>query len=108
MSAEVILNPKEITDEDGYIDVDFDVDDITTSISAQSIVVSGRPEVLESINEFVLEIDETTVDGTQTFDFSVSSCLFRVSRSKLHKVYFHKRCLGKLVHKLYNSGNREL
>lgn len=26
VSAEVILNPKEITDEDGYIDVDFDVD----------------------------------------------------------------------------------
>lgn len=53
----------------------FDVNDLTTSISAQSIVVSGRTEALESINEFVLEIDETTVDGTQTFEFSVGAML---------------------------------
>ncbi len=53
----------------------FDINDIATTVSAQSVTVSGSPEALSAINEMVLEIDETAVDGTEVFEFSIGAML---------------------------------
>ncbi len=43
--------------------------------SVQSVMVTGTPTALDSINSLVLYIDESTVKNTATFDFPVSSYL---------------------------------
>ncbi len=53
----------------------YDIKDIATTVSAQTVTVSGAPEALAAINELVLEIDETEVDGTQVFEFSIGAAL---------------------------------
>lgn len=53
----------------------FSVYDITALPSADSITVSGSPAAIDSVKELVLRIDETTVDGSRTFDFSIGSLL---------------------------------
>ena len=53
----------------------YNVNDIATTVSAQSVTLSGEPELLAAINELVLEIDETEIDGTQVFEFSIGSML---------------------------------
>ena len=53
----------------------YDINDIATTVSAQSVTVSGNPEALAAINEIVLEIDETAVDGTEVFEFSIGAML---------------------------------
>ncbi len=53
----------------------FDPKDVTLAISAPSVTVSGSPEALKSINELVLNIDETTVDGFGEFEFPIGTLL---------------------------------
>ncbi len=53
----------------------FGVSDLNPTVSAQSVLVSGSPDALNSINELVIEIDETAIDGTQTFEFPIASML---------------------------------
>lgn len=53
----------------------FDPKDVTVESSASYITVSGTPESLIAITELVLEIDETTVDGSKKFEFSVGGML---------------------------------
>ncbi len=53
----------------------FDPKDVTVNASASDITVSGSPTALASLDELVLEIDETTIDGSKKFDFSVGSLL---------------------------------
>lgn len=53
----------------------YDINDIATTVSTQSVTVSGTPEALAAINEMVLEIDETEIDGTQVFEFSIGAML---------------------------------
>ncbi len=43
--------------------------------SHSAITVSGSPSALDSVTSIVLEIDETTVDGKQTFEFPIGSML---------------------------------
>lgn len=92
-NGNVIVNPYiSISENTAYVDITvtkqktipvrlslvggmFDANELSTNVSASSIVVSGRPEALDSISEIVLEVDERGIDGTQTFDFSVGSML---------------------------------
>ncbi|MBO5869217.1 MAG: hypothetical protein J6Q89_00555 [Clostridia bacterium] len=53
----------------------FDADDVTLEVSAESIMVSGSPNVLSGIDELVLSIDETAIDGNKEFEFNVGSML---------------------------------
>ncbi len=53
----------------------FDPKDVTVESSASYITVSGTPESLISLTELVLEIDETTIDGSEKFEFSVGGML---------------------------------
>ena len=53
----------------------FDPKDVAVTVSASSVTVSGTPAALESLDELVLELDETTIDGSKRFDFSVGSML---------------------------------
>lgn len=53
----------------------YDPADIATIVSAQSVTVSGTPQALEAISEIVLELDETSVDGTQVFEYSIGAML---------------------------------
>ncbi len=51
----------------------YDVKDIATTVSNQSVTISGEPQALAAIDELVLEIDETQIDGTQVFEFSIGA-----------------------------------
>lgn len=53
----------------------FDPKDVNVSISTPYITVSGSPNALLPLSELVLEIDETTIDGTGKFDFAVGGML---------------------------------
>lgn len=53
----------------------FDPKDVTVDLSTAYITVSGSPKALLSLTELVLEIDETTIDGSKKFDFSVGAML---------------------------------
>lgn len=53
----------------------FDPKDVGITVSAPSVTVSGSPEALKSIEELVLSIDETTIDGSGTFEFPVGAML---------------------------------
>ena len=53
----------------------FDPKDVTVDISTPYITVSGAPNALLPITELVLEIDETTIDGSKKFDFAVGAML---------------------------------
>ena len=48
---------------------------ISYSSSHNSITVSGSPSALDSITSIVLEIDETTINGKETFEFPIGSML---------------------------------
>ncbi|MBQ4317234.1 MAG: hypothetical protein IJC20_03205, partial [Clostridia bacterium] len=53
----------------------LDIKDVTLEVSAESIMVSGSPNVLSGIDELVLSIDETEIDGNKEFEFNVGSML---------------------------------
>ncbi len=53
----------------------FNVSDVGIELSADSVMVSGSPEVLDGIDELVIPIDETTIDGKKEFEFNVGSIL---------------------------------
>lgn len=53
----------------------FDPDDVTVGLSADSITISGSPDMVDAIDELVLTIDETTINGSQEFDFYISTML---------------------------------
>ncbi|MBQ8895547.1 MAG: hypothetical protein IJY88_01990 [Clostridia bacterium] len=53
----------------------FDPKDVTLSVSAPAVTLSGSPEALKSINELVLNIDETAIDGSAELDFPIGSLL---------------------------------
>ncbi|MBR5858665.1 MAG: hypothetical protein IKZ05_01955 [Clostridia bacterium] len=53
----------------------FAPSDAAIMLSASTVTVSGSPEALKAIDELVLNIDETAIDGAQSFEFSISSLL---------------------------------
>ncbi len=53
----------------------FDPDDVTVELSESSVTISGSPDIVDSIDELVLTIDETTINGSQNFDFYISTML---------------------------------
>lgn len=53
----------------------FDPKDVALDISVPSVTISGAPEALKSIEELVLNIDETTVDEYAEFDFPIGTML---------------------------------
>lgn len=53
----------------------FDPDDVTVEPSESSITISGSPDMVDSIDELVLTIDETVINGSQEFDFYISTML---------------------------------
>ncbi len=53
----------------------YTASDLGVDLSVKSIKISGKPESLASIDEIVLEIDETTVSGTADFEFPISTLL---------------------------------
>ncbi len=53
----------------------FDPDDVTVETSESAITISGSPDMVDSINELVLTIDETVINGSQEFDFYISTML---------------------------------
>ena len=53
----------------------FDTTDVSVEVSLPSIDVSGSKNALSGLDELVLKIDETTIDGRQDFEFNVGSLL---------------------------------
>lgn len=53
----------------------FDPSQVSVSLSHSSITVSGTPSAVASFTELVLEIDETTVEGSKEFEFAISPML---------------------------------
>lgn len=53
----------------------YSQNDVTVSSSVGAVTVSGKPEALASLDEIVLEIDETAISGTKEFEFSVGALL---------------------------------
>ncbi|MBO5913839.1 MAG: hypothetical protein J6Q72_00690 [Clostridia bacterium] len=53
----------------------FSPSDAAIELSASAITVSGTPEALKSIDELVLNIDETAIDGSKSFEFPIGSLL---------------------------------
>ncbi len=53
----------------------FSPSDASVTLSSESVTVSGRPEDVDPIDEFVLSIDETAIDGRATYDFPVNALL---------------------------------
>ncbi len=53
----------------------LDIDDVSVLTSAETIMVSGSPNALEGLDELVIPIDETTIEGDKEFEFSIGSLL---------------------------------
>ena len=53
----------------------FDIRDVGVEVSTPSVMVSGSPEVIDGMEEFLITIDETTIDGKKEFEFNVGSML---------------------------------
>ena len=53
----------------------FDPKEVTVKQSVQYVTVYGSPSALLPLEELVLEIDETTIDGSRTFEYSVGGML---------------------------------
>lgn len=53
----------------------FSVSDASVFVSADTVTVSGSPEVIDSIDELVISIDETTIDGKAEFEYNIGSLL---------------------------------
>jgi YbbR domain-containing protein len=53
----------------------FDPKDVTVKQSVQYVTVYGSPSALLPLEELVIEIDETTIDGSKTFEYSVGGML---------------------------------
>ena len=53
----------------------FDTTDVSVEVSLPSIDVSGSKNALSGLDELVLKIDETAIDGSQEFEFNVGSLL---------------------------------
>ncbi len=53
----------------------FSTSDAAVNLSTAAITVSGSPEALKSIQELVLNIDETTIDGYGEFEFPIGTML---------------------------------
>ena len=53
----------------------FSPDEVSVDVSAENVTVSGSPDALTGIDELVLNVDETTVDGSGDFDFFIASLL---------------------------------
>ncbi len=70
-----VVKQKEIPVRVAFVGGVYNVNEIATTVSTPSVTVSGTPEALDIINELVLEIDETTVEGTQVFEFSIGAAL---------------------------------
>lgn len=53
----------------------FDTSDVSLSVSAETVTVSGSPEAIDGIDELVLTIDETAIDGKAEFEYNIGSLL---------------------------------
>ncbi len=53
----------------------FDPTQASVLLSAESVAVSGAPNVINALNELVLKIDETLIEGEKSFEFAISSLL---------------------------------
>lgn len=53
----------------------FEVNDVSVELSAESVMVSGSPDALNAIDELVLTVDETEIDGSAEFEFNVGALL---------------------------------
>ena len=53
----------------------FSAEDVTIELSSPSVTVSGSSSVLDAFDEIVVYIDETLIDGSKTFDYSIVSLL---------------------------------
>ena len=53
----------------------FSIYDVSAVASAENITISGSPQLIDTVSELVLRIDETTVDGSGTFEFGIGSLL---------------------------------
>lgn len=53
----------------------FNPNDVTIETSVGYITVSGAPDMVDSIDEIKVNIDETTINGSAEYEFSVASLL---------------------------------
>ncbi len=53
----------------------FDKDDVSLTVSTESVTISGSPAVIDGIGELVLPIDETAIDGKADFEYNIGSLL---------------------------------
>ncbi len=53
----------------------FSSGDAAIQLSSETLTVSGDPDLVDALDEIVLYIDETTVDGSKSFEYTVASLL---------------------------------
>ena len=70
-----VVKEKEIPVRVAFVGGVYDVNEIAPALSAKSVTVSGSAAALAAINELVLEIDETEIEGTEVFEFSIGAAL---------------------------------